>query len=156
MAIGADVSGPTIDVRPANHLRIVPDHARNADDQLEVHFPRAGVAVVVLLGEHDLSTTDALRERLSRLVVENDLVVVDLSQAAFIDASTLGTFVHADQAARLKGGRLRLLVGAEGIVHRVLEVTNLLRVLDCVPSRAAALSWPTVSLADTAGRLPAA
>ena len=146
MAIGADISGPTIRA-PVHHLRVVPDEAvADADDLVEVLLPRAGVAVAVLLGEHDLATRDALHELFRLLVAGNDLVVVDLSQVKFIDASTLETLVHADEAARMKGGRLRLQLGADRAVRRVLEITNLARVLECAASREAALSWPACVL----------
>jgi anti-anti-sigma factor len=107
---------------------------------LEVVVPRAGAAVVVLLGEHDLATKDALNEALTSLVDANDLVVVDLSSVLFIDSSILGELVRADRAARAGGKRFRLQVGTEPIVRRVLEVSGLLDHFACVSTREAALA----------------
>jgi len=155
MAIGADVCGLPVDAS-TNPLRVVPDESNYADELLEVFRPGAGVAVVVLLGEHDLATRDALDELFRRLVAGTDLVVVDLSQVKFIDGSTLGALARADQAARTKGGRLRLQIPGDGIVRRMLEITNLLRLLDCSPSREAALSWPSLTILRPAVNAPPA
>ena len=48
--------------------------------EFEVEF-EAGRLAVVCLGEHDISTTQALAERLSQLVESGGPLVVDLSDA---------------------------------------------------------------------------
>jgi anti-anti-sigma regulatory factor len=59
--------------------------------------PRPGVVVVECKGEHDLSTSDALEQLFTALVSENDLVVVDVSQAEFVDSSFVHNLVKADR-----------------------------------------------------------
>jgi anti-anti-sigma factor len=105
----------------------------------EVVLPRAGAAVLVLHGEHDLATKESLNEILTPLLDGNDLVVVDLSGVLFIDSSILGELVRADRAARAGGKRFRLQLGTEPIVRRVLEVSGLLDFFDCASTREAAL-----------------
>jgi anti-anti-sigma factor len=100
------------------------------------------VAVVVLRGEHDLTTKDQLYGLLCQLLDRSDLVVVDLSETTFIDSSTLSTFVRADRAARLAGSHFRLQVGPSAMVRRVIEIRGLLPVLDWAPTRETALSAP--------------
>ena len=48
--------------------------------ELRVLRPRTGVAVVEVLGEHDIKTKDATDEMFTALVAENELVVIDLSE----------------------------------------------------------------------------
>ena len=70
---------------------------------LEVLQPRAGAAVVVLTGEHDLATKSSLSTLLGSLLDTHDLVVADLSQVLFIDSSTLGVLVSASRTAHDAG-----------------------------------------------------
>ena len=92
---------------------------------VNVSVPRAGVAVVGFVGEHDLTTSNETRELLTRLVGENDLVVVDLRAATFIDSSFLSCLLAADRHAKECGNELRLLIGDASSVHAVLEVSGL-------------------------------
>ena len=62
--------------------------------------PSFGQAVVELNGEHDLETKEMLAELLASLIEENDLVVVDISKAEFIDSSVLHNLLKADRLAR--------------------------------------------------------
>ena len=70
--------------------------------------PRPGVAVVACTGEHDLTTKDETGRLLRLLVAENDLVVVDVSQAQFIDSSFVNNLLKADRLARERGTAFRL------------------------------------------------
>ena len=101
--------------------------------------PEAGVAVVELLGEHDLDGRDELTDLLFHLVAENSLVVVDVSSAEFIDSSVLFNLVRADRLAREQGTSFRLQVGTAPIVRRVLELSNVLDALDWADCREEAL-----------------
>jgi anti-sigma B factor antagonist len=86
----------------------------------------AGIAVVTISGEHDLSTAPTLRRRLDVLLDEGTATVVDLSPATFIDSSILGVILDA----RRHAGDANLgfaVVHANGsdAVDRVLDVTGL-------------------------------
>jgi hypothetical protein len=48
-----------------------------------------------LFGEHDLSTVPALRTALDTVITTSPNVIVDLSEATFIDSSTVGALIHA-------------------------------------------------------------
>ena len=52
-----------------------------------------GVSIVALRGEHDLSTSALLQSALDEVVVDGSRVVVDLTEATFIDSSTLATLL---------------------------------------------------------------
>jgi anti-anti-sigma factor len=107
---------------------------------LQVLQPRAGAAVVVLTGEHDLASKKTLSELLDSLLGTHELVVADLSQVLFIDSSTLAVFVGADRTARAAGKTFRLQLGAEPIVKRILEISRLEDHLDCAATRDEALA----------------
>ena len=107
---------------------------------LEVEHPRPGAAVVELLGEHDASTSDHLRETFTSLLATNEVVVADLSQVSFIDSSTLSSLLEIDSAARPLGRTFRLQLGTEAIVRRALEISGVSTRIECCSTREEALA----------------
>ena len=99
-----------------------------------------GRVVVELSGEHDLMTKDALHDLLTTLVGRNELVVIDLTEAEFIDSSTIYCLAQADRLARARGSSVRVQLGPEGIARRALEITGMVEQLDCVIDRGEALA----------------
>ena len=112
------------------------------DDALEIHVeqPEAGRAVVVFKGEHDLAQVEVLRERLSSLLSENELVIGDFSDAKFVDSSIIGLLVETKREADARERRFRVQMGTECVVYRVFDVAGVLSFLECRPSREEALS----------------
>jgi anti-sigma B factor antagonist len=106
---------------------------------LEVIVDPAGWAVVECTGEHDLTTRTEVRALLDRLLVGYGLVVVDVSQATFIDSSFVTNLFTANRVAREQGKRFRVQHSTAPIVHRVLEISGVLSKIDCTTSREAAL-----------------
>jgi len=61
--------------------------------------------IVSLQGEHDISTVDLVRERLGEAGVGDEVVIVDLVYAEFIDSSVAGALLEAyrrDQPPRMR------------------------------------------------------
>lgn len=86
----------------------------------------AGLAVLTITGEHDLSTAPELRRRLEALLAEGAGVIVDLSSATFIDSSILGAILDGKRrAGDAAVGYAVLSANGAGAVDRVLEVTGL-------------------------------
>jgi len=81
--------------------------------------------------ECDVLAAAALRERLQALLATGGPVVVDLSEAIFVDSACLSVFVGSFKQARGRGQPLYFLVPQERstTVRRVLETTGLARVL---------------------------
>ena len=108
--------------------------------ELKVLQTPPGTAVVEVLGEHDLSTRDETAALFARLVAENELVVVDLSEAVH-------RLVVSEQPRQGKARcrehehTLLLQVGTDPEVRRMLEITNFLDHFDHVSSRDEALAW---------------
>ena len=86
----------------------------------------AGLAVLTISGEHDLSTAPLLRRRIDNLLDEGTATVIDLSPATFIDSSILGVILDSRRRASDAGIGLAIVHanGAEA-VDRVLDVTGL-------------------------------
>ena len=101
--------------------------------------PRDGAVVVELLGEHDLATRTKTDELLTELVDTHDLVVVDVSEASFIDSSVLASLVGAHRHAEGRGSRFRVQLGSAAIVQKIFEVSELSSYLEVVSGRKQAL-----------------
>jgi anti-sigma B factor antagonist len=86
----------------------------------------AGLAVLTISGEHDLSTAPNLRRRLDNLLDEGTATIVDLSPATFIDSSILGVILDGRRRATDSGvGFAVVHTNGADAVDRVLEVTGL-------------------------------
>lgn len=93
-----------------------------------------GVTVIAPRGRLDLAVASDLRQQLLELVNGGQSrVVVDLSAVDLIDSSGLGALVSGFEAARERGGDLKITAPGEQAVL-VLELTNLNRVLRTVES----------------------
>jgi anti-sigma B factor antagonist len=109
--------------------------------ELALERTDAGLTLLTITGEHDLSTAPELRRRLEKLLNERMGVVVDLSRATFIDSSILGVILDGKRrAAEAKVGYAVLHANGADPVDRVLEVTGLRAELPVHTARDAATS----------------
>ena len=101
-----------------------------------------GVSVVVVVGEHDLSTADRLREQLESARASRGPVVVDLSGATFIDSAVIGVLVgeHDRSLADGVGFALAVTESSGYGVHRILNLAGLDSVLTVALGREQALA----------------
>jgi anti-sigma B factor antagonist len=83
---------------------------------------RGPVRVVRGTGDIDLANAGEFRAALVAAAGDGLPVVVDLSDVTFLDAAGVGALAAGRRAA---GGRFRL-VGARGVVHRILSLTGFL------------------------------
>jgi anti-anti-sigma factor len=58
---------------------------------------RPGVAIVRLTGDHDLSTVPILSDAIEREASGKSRVLLDLSEATFIDSSVLGLILRSGE-----------------------------------------------------------
>jgi anti-anti-sigma factor len=82
-----------------------------------------GRQVITLRGEWDISNRDRLREALSALGSEHD-VIVDLRDASFFDSTALAELIALYKGLTARERRLEALVG-ESNMRRLLELTSL-------------------------------
>jgi anti-sigma B factor antagonist len=111
----------------------------NPPRDIRIERPAPDTAVAVFQGEHDIASKKELKALLDMLVDENDLVVVDFSEATFVDSTTMHVLVTAHAAAQVRGKTFRLQIGSADIVRRAFELTGVMDRLDCATSRDDAL-----------------
>ncbi len=83
--------------------------------------------IVTLIGEHDAYSAPRLENELALLVDRGIRVVVDLSDATFVDSQTLSVLLSARHSAETRGLGFALVLPREDYtqVHRILEMTGL-------------------------------
>jgi anti-anti-sigma factor len=101
---------------------------------IEVRFPQPHTALVVLRGEHDLSSVDELRRTIDQSFALCDHLIVDLSAVEFIDSTTIRALLETRQRAIELDCTFSIALGDEAIVQRVLEVSGVLPLLNVVPT----------------------
>ena len=92
--------------------------------------PSGRVAVLQLLGEHDVATAPEVRLALQRS--DAQLVALDLEGTTFLDSTVLGVVVSAWKRFRADGRQL-VTVNARGPVAKVLVLTKLDEILTAAP-----------------------
>lgn len=97
-------------------------------DLLHIQVFASGDAHVVRLrGELDIASAGKLRDALTRLA--DSSVVVDISGVSFLDAGALSALLAARRDVQAKGSELTVR-GAQGLVRRVFEITELTELLE--------------------------
>lgn len=82
--------------------------------------------VVVLHGEHDLTTAPALRSELDRAYAIGTAVVADLSMVEFLDGTVLANLVHArDEAGRAADRSFAIIAPPGSVARRLIELIEL-------------------------------
>jgi anti-sigma B factor antagonist len=101
---------------------------------IELSWLRPDTALIVLGGEHDLASAPQLQQTVDQALANSGNLIMDVSEATFIDSSTIATFVRARDRAEREGGRFNLVLGTATIVERALEVSGVIPILQVVPT----------------------
>jgi anti-anti-sigma factor len=92
-----------------------------------------GIDVVRLLGEHDLSTVDALDEAIREaLSDETTRLLLDLSDAEFIDSSIVRALIRWSNETQVSE-REALAIAVGAAESRIARTLALVRVIDRLP-----------------------
>ena len=110
-----------------------------ANVQVLVADVATGVAVVSLLGEHDIATVDELRSALASLLREGADVVVDLTETEFVDSSTMHVLGNSQRLASQHGAKMSFQLGTRAMVKRVFALTGALEAWPVYGTRADAI-----------------
>jgi anti-sigma B factor antagonist len=98
--------------------------------------------VIAVTGEVDLFTAPEFKERvMAPIAADVGRVVVDLTDATFIDSSSLGVLIGAHRRLRGRGGRLMVACDVSAIL-KTLRVTGLDGVFTVAPTIEEALAAP--------------
>ena len=100
------------------------------------------IRVLVLRGEHDLSTAADVRAYVEEALRADGDLLVDLSEAGFIDSSILGVLVagYRSLTSAERPRRLAVVAVPGGSVTRLFDLVSVSDVIPVYPSRAEALS----------------
>lgn len=100
------------------------------------------MAIVSVRGEHEAFSAPRLAGELESLLGEGLAVVVDLSEADFLDSTVVSVLLRGRWDARQRGSKLALVVddSTGWPVQRLFEVTGLDDVFDIARDREAALA----------------
>lgn len=100
------------------------------------------VAVVALVGAHDIQSADHVRAVLSRLIDERSALVIDLSRAHLIDSTVLGLIITAHERGLHRAKPVVIVTDPETppVVRNLLRLTGTTRVIDIYPTTAQALA----------------
>lgn len=99
------------------------------------------VVVLAIVGEIDLANVDEVRDEI--LAASGDdpgAVIVDLSPTRYLDSSGIRMLFEIDEQLSVRRIPLRLVVPEDGFVHRVLDLTGVLRHIGCCTDLPAALA----------------
>jgi anti-sigma B factor antagonist len=107
-------------------------------NRLELNQVAPHLWLVSLHGDHDLSNSRDIDAAITTAFGAGSRVVVDMSDASFIDSSVLGCLLGAKQRAGTQHD-LVVVAAPESSPRRVLEVTNLAAHIPVYDTRAQAL-----------------
>ena len=96
--------------------------------------------LVVLSGEHDITSAEELRQAFDQSLGRCDHLIVDLSAVEFIDSTTIRVLMETRRHALERDRKFTLVLGTAPIVERVLEISGLLTLMDVVPTVERALA----------------
>lgn len=112
------------------------------------------VALLALDGELDLEMLSRVAGAVGQLRADGfRRLVIDLSTLTFCDSSGLGALLRASRSLRADGGRC-VVAGARGPVRRLMEVTDIGRVLELEPDVGAALTTLLGAASDRPAETP--
>jgi anti-sigma B factor antagonist len=100
------------------------------------------IRVLVLRGEHDLSTAADVRAHVEEAAGAGGDVVVDLSETGFIDSSILGVLVagYRSVTGAAEPRRFAVVAVPGSSVTRLFDLVSVSEVIPIYPTRADAVS----------------
>jgi anti-sigma B factor antagonist len=114
--------------------------AESTDFTVETLDEGGSVGVIAVHGQADLHTAPELRSALTAALDSGATgLVVDLSEATFIDSMTLGVLLGAVKRLRPSGGKVAI-VCSDAHIRRIFEITLLDRVFSLHDDRNGALA----------------
>ncbi len=97
-------------------------------------FDIRAALIVTVTGELDLATAPRLAGALREATSPIDHVVIDLSQATFLDSPSLSALITARRELAARAIRMHVVSPPEHLITRVFEITRLIAELRVVGS----------------------
>ena len=98
------------------------------------------ICVIVLTGEHDLSTAPDLRVHVEDAVIAGGDLIVDLTEVGFIDSSVLGVLIAGYRSVTAAARGFAVVAVPQSSVTRLFDLVSVSDVLAVYPTRAEAVS----------------
>ena len=99
---------------------------------------------------HDLSNVASLQVELDVALAASSAIVIDLTDAEFVDSTTLQALLQSHRAAHDRDIRFAAVVPAESFTRRLFDLVGLAAVVATYPTRAAAVAAVTHSQIEDA------
>jgi anti-sigma B factor antagonist len=97
------------------------------------------IVALCLEGEFDMATAPCIAEQSEHVLANNNHLILDLSQATFIDSSVIAALLAAHRQAKSRGRLAVLQLGTAAIVELALELSRVERVIPRTHTRAEAI-----------------
>ena len=99
------------------------------------------VAIVSMLGEHDLGDFEPLKIAFAKAAIRAPNVIADLSDCSFIDSIVIALLLHVQSVIAQDGGRVAVALPNEpNAVNRVADLIDLGQLVPVYASVKAALA----------------
>jgi anti-sigma B factor antagonist len=109
------------------------------DARVQVTQETEGIVAISLEGEFDLANSTLIREQAERALDDQNHLIINLSQATFIDSSTIHTLVQTHNGAVERGQVVVLQLATATAVERVLEIAGIVQHLPRAGTRSEAV-----------------
>jgi anti-anti-sigma factor len=104
------------------------------------------VRVLALVGEHDLSSVDALSDEVDRQFRDVPHIVVDLSRATFVDSTVVCALALGGEHARARSAcRFAVVAPPSSFVRKVFDMVDLRSIMPTYDTLEEALAEGGVS-----------
>ena len=99
----------------------------------------ADIVALSLEGEFDIANAPCLNEEIDRALTDGKHLILDLSQATFIDSSVINALFRARKNAATRRRIAVVQLGTAAIVERAVQISNIERALPRTHTRAEAV-----------------
>jgi anti-sigma B factor antagonist len=113
--------------------------SENRDGAIHVVAEGDDIVAICLDGEFDLANAPALRAEVEGALGSGHDVILDLTEATFIDSSLIGVLLQARKTAQTNARVVVLQLGTAAIVERALQVAEVEQVLPRAHDRSEAV-----------------
>lgn len=119
-----------------------PDSRLTVAGRIEIDRDEPGVAVVSLVGEHELYAVLEVEHALDHAIHDGLALVIDLTRTEFVDSSVVAILLRAREAAHGAGTGFALVIddSTGPSVRQLFEITGLASIFRVASSRADALA----------------
>ena len=114
-------------------------HFADREGALRVTQEAGDIVAISLEGEFDMATAPKVVDAAERALDDRQHLILDLSDATFIDSSVLNAILATRKAALARERVVVLQVGTAAVVERVLELAAIEQVLPRASDRADAV-----------------